>query len=333
MTSIVMWGKASARLARWSLILSAAAFGAGSLQAAEALSVATVGKGSAMQWPVFIGISKGFFAEKGIKLDMVAAPSSAAVQQWLASGSVMIGTGGLADPIRAIDKGAQVSLLRIETQVAPYGLMAKPGINTMAALRGKTIFLGGAKDITRIYFERMTSTQGLKRGDYDLLYAGATAARFAALQSGAVDAAMLAPPFNFRAENAKFNNLGYSADYVKDIPFTGFAVNRDWGHKNKPLLENFLAAMTRSVDWFLTDSNREEAIDIMTKASSSDRRDVAQTYDLFRKIKIFDRKGTIEGSSIGNLVKALKDLGDVEGSPDLARFMDPELSHLAAQAK
>lgn len=333
MKSILMWDKALARLAKWTLVLSAVAFGTGTLHAAETLSVATVGKGSAAQWPLFIGISKGFFTEKGIKLDMVAAPSSASVQQWIASGSIMVGTGGLADPIRAIDKGAKVSLLRIETQTAPYGLMAKSDIKTMAALRGKTVSLGGVKDITRIYFERMSATQGLKRGEYDSIYAGATAARFAALQSGAVDAAILTPPFNFRAEDAKFNNLGYTADYVKDFPFTGFAVNTDWGRKNKPLLQNFLAAMARSVDWFYADVNREEAIDIMTAASSTDRRDVALTYDLFRKLKIFDRKGTIDGSSIGNLVKALKDLGDIEGSADVARFMDPEISRLASGIK
>jgi NitT/TauT family transport system substrate-binding protein len=336
MKSILMRRLASARLFKWSLaplVLSALAFSAASAQAVETISMAAVGKGSALEWPLYIGISKGFFAEKGIKLDMITAPSSASVQQWLTAGSVMIGTGGLADPIRAIDKGAKISLLRIEAQSAPYGLMAKPGIKSIAALRGKTISLGGPKDITRIYFERMAVTQGIKRGDYDQIYAGATASRFAALQSGVVDAAILTPPFNFRAEAANYTNLGYAADYVKDFPFTGYAVNTDWGRKNKPLLQNFLAAITRSVDWFSADANREEAIDIMTAASSTDRRDVALTYDLFRKIKIYDRKGAVDGSSIGKLVKALKDVGDVEGSTDVARFMDPELSTLASQSK
>ena len=42
----------------------------------------------------------------------------------------------------------------------------------------------------------MTPT-GLKEGDFDLVFQGATPARLAALQSGAADAAMLTSPFDF----------------------------------------------------------------------------------------------------------------------------------------
>jgi ABC-type nitrate/sulfonate/bicarbonate transport system substrate-binding protein len=179
----------------------------------------------------------------------------------------------------------------------------------------------------------MLAPHGVKPKEYDLIFAGATAARFAALQSGAVDATILTPPFNFRAEAAGFTNLGLAVDYVKDFPFTGYVVNAEWGRKNKPKLLDFLTAVARSVDWFLVDANRNEAIDILVAASSTERRDVEQTYDLFRKINIYDRKGAVDGGALGNLVKALKELGDIEGSTDIARFMDPDLSRLAAQIK
>jgi NitT/TauT family transport system substrate-binding protein len=310
-----------------------AALAPATAQAAETLSFATVGKGSSLQWPLYIGVAKGFFNDNGIKLDLIAAPSSAAVQQWIASGSTMIGISGLVDPLRAIDKGAKVSLVRIESQTAPYSLMAKPDIKSIADLRGKTISLGGAADITRTYFERMAVTKGIKRGDYDPIYAGATAARFAALQSGVVDAAILQPPFSFRAGAGKFNNIGYAADYVKEFPFTGYVVNTDWGRKNKPMLVNFLNAVARSIDWFNDDAHRDEAIDIMVRESGLERNDVAMTYDLFRKIRIYDHKGAVNSASIGNLVKTLKDTGDIAGSGDAARFIDPELGVLAAQTK
>jgi NitT/TauT family transport system substrate-binding protein len=302
-------------------------------QAAEKLDFATVGKGSSLQWPLYIGIAKGFFNDNGIELDLIAAPSSSAVQQWIASGSTMIGISGLVDPLRAIDKGAKVSLVRIESQTAPYSLMAKPAIKGIADLRGKTISLGGAADITRTYFERMVVSKGIKRGDYDPIYAGATAARFAALQAGVVDAAILQPPFSFRAGEDKFNNIGYAADYVKEFPFTGYVVNTDWGRKNKPVLVNFLNGVARSIDWFNDDAHRNEAIDILVKESGLERNDVAMTYDLFRKIKIYDHKGAVNSASIGNLVKTLKDTGDIAGSADAARFIDPELGNLAAQTK
>src|SRR4029079_15262625 len=90
---------------------------------------------------------------------------------------------GLVDPIRAVDKGAPVAMLRIEMQAPPYSLIGKPNLKGLAELKGKIISVGGAKDITRIFAERMLASAGLKSGDYDLIYAGATSARYAALNA------------------------------------------------------------------------------------------------------------------------------------------------------
>ena len=74
----------------------------------------------------------------------------------------------------------------------------------MEDIKGKLVSVGGAKDITRIFVERMLEPNGVKPGEFDMTFAGATSARFAALQAGAVDAAILTPPFNFHAQTAGF---------------------------------------------------------------------------------------------------------------------------------
>ena len=84
---------------------------------------------------------------------------------------------GLVDPIRAIDQGAPIAIVRFEAQAPPYALLAKPNIKTLSDLKGKLISLGGAKDITRIYVERMLAPHGVKAGEFDMMFAGATAAR------------------------------------------------------------------------------------------------------------------------------------------------------------
>jgi ABC-type nitrate/sulfonate/bicarbonate transport system substrate-binding protein len=302
-------------------------------RAAETLTMVTTGKGSAQQWPIFIAIAQGYMAQQGVTLDLVATSSTAAAMQQLAAGAANIGSGGLTDPLRAIDKGAPISLLRVETQVPPYSLWAKPAIKSVADLRGKLISIGGAKDITRIYLERTLIPNGVVPGEYDMIFAGTTAARFAALSSGAIDAAMLVPPASFRARSAGFSLVADVADYVRDLPFTGYAANTDWARAHKGLLSGFLVAAASGVDWFYRDENRTGAIDILAKESGSSREDVEITYDYYRALRIFDRRGLIEASSIGNLIKAMKDIGDLDGSPDVARFIDPGLTSLAAQVK
>lgn len=301
--------------------------------ALETLTMGTTGRGSAQQWPIFIAEKKGFFAENNVKMDLVAAPSSAGVIQQLTAGSISIGSGGLADPLRAIDKGAPITMLRIETQVPPYTIWGKPELKSLKDLKGKLISIGGIKDITRIYTERMLTPNGLPPGSYDMVYAGTTAARFAALSGGAVDAAILLPPFSFRAQGAGLSNLGQLSDYVTDMPFTGYAVNTAWAKKNKPALVGFLKGVARGIDWFNDDANRTEAIDILVKESGAARADIEASYDYYRQIKIFDRVGQIAASQISTLVEAMKSIGDLEGSTDVARFTDPEIVDLARQVK
>ena len=44
-------------------------------------------------------------------------------------------------------------------------------------------------------------------------------------QSGAIDATLLIPPFNFYAETAGFSNLGLTIDYTPDhLPILGPAI-------------------------------------------------------------------------------------------------------------
>jgi ABC-type nitrate/sulfonate/bicarbonate transport system substrate-binding protein len=301
--------------------------------AAETITMVTTGKGSAQQWPIFNAITQGYMAENGVDLDLVAAASTAAAMQQLAAGSTNLASGGLTDPLRAIDKGAPIALLRVETQVPPYTLWARPTIKSIAELRGKTIMFGGSKDITRIYIERTLNPNGVRPGEYDSIYAGTTAARFAALTSGAVDAALLAPPFSFKAKELGFSLLGNVTDYVGDLPFTGYAANTAWAKAHKPLLLGFLAAVAKGVDWFYQDANRTAEIDILVKESGLSRKDVEATYDYYRALHIFDRKGLIAGSSVGNLLMAMRDIGDFDGSLDVGRFIDPDITALAAQVK
>lgn len=316
-------------------LIAGVALSAGTPQAraAETVTMVTTGKGSAQEWPIFIAIAKGYMAANGVAPDLIAASSTAAAMQQLAGGSTNLASGGLTDPLRAIDEGAKISLLRVEAQVPPYTLWAKPTIKSVGDLRGKLIMLGGAKDITRIYLERTLIPNGVKPGEYDMIFAGTTGARFAALSSGAVDAAILLPPFSFKAKSSGLSLVANVADYVRDLPFTGYAANTDWAMTHKPLLLGFLDAMAKGVDWFHQDANRTEAIDILVKESGSSREDVGMTYDYYRAQHIFDRKGLIETSTVGNLIKAMQEMGDLEGSLDVSRFIDPEITPLAAQVQ
>src|SRR5215475_10510895 len=112
------WGARSPNLiavALATLLLCASAAGA-----AETVIAGGVSSGSTNLWPIHIGIRKGLFQAAGINVDLVFAQSNASVIQQLAANSINISVGsGLDDPIRAVEKGAPIALIRIETQKPP----------------------------------------------------------------------------------------------------------------------------------------------------------------------------------------------------------------------
>jgi ABC-type nitrate/sulfonate/bicarbonate transport system substrate-binding protein len=228
---------------------------------------------------------------------------------------------GLVDPIRAIDKGGPVSIVLVEVTAAPYELMGKAAVKNLAGLKGKTIAVGGLNDITNIYLDRMVAPSGLKRGDFDMQFFGSTPARYASLQAGAVDAAMLGPPANYYAATAGYISLGFVKDYAGDLPFSGSAVNAAWAKTHAAEVRAIVAIYGEAANWFADGKNRDEAIAIMVAASKGKQDDIAKSYDFLQRGDYFERSGTISKKKIASLVHAMHQLGDIDDEPAAERLV------------
>ena len=311
------------------LIVCLGMLGASHARAADNVSIGTVGSASSNLWPVYIGIKKGFFDAANVKVDIVYVQSSANMVQQLAAGSLDITMStGLVDPIRAIDQNAAISIVRFEAQSPPYALVGKPAIKKLEDLKGKVISLGGAKDITRIYVERMLAPHGIKRGEFDMVFAGATSARASALQAGAVDAAILLPPYNFHAVAAGFRSLGPTVDYAPELPFSGTVVNKAWADKHQDVLKRILAAHRKSVAWFYDPKNRAEAVALMAEVSKIKKDDIEKSYDFMVKGKFFEPTGELSRKKLTALVSAMQDLNDLPKPFDLQQVILPGVTKI-----
>jgi len=317
------------RLAALVLVFAAAMAASSTVPAMEKIAAGFVGSPTSSGWPWFVGMDKGYFTAAGIELDPVFVPSAPGIVQQLSAGSLDIVTGtGLTDPLYAIDKGAPIAIARVTTQASPYALIAKPGIASIKDLKGKTIVIGGLRDITRVYFDRMMSANGLKEGDYDITIIGATPGRWAALQSGAADAALLIPPILFKAEAAGFVNIGLAYDYTKDLPFGGLIVNKNWASGRVPVMQALMRAYARSLAWWLDDANRQEAIDILRKAGSLDEQEVAASYAFSRKIPFFETTGKLSKTQLGSLMTVLIAMGELQAPLPMERIALPGVSEI-----
>jgi ABC-type nitrate/sulfonate/bicarbonate transport system substrate-binding protein len=305
-------------------LLGAALASASPALAADKITIGAVGSPTGSYWPFFIAKAKGFFAAENIEPDLVFAQSSAAIMQQLAAGSLDITIGGgLVDPVRAIEKGAPLAIVRTVIQAPPYTLVAKPAIKTIADLKGKIISIGGPKDITRIYVEAIVAPSGLKDGDYDLVFAGSTGARYSALQTGAIDATLLTAPFNFYSKTAGFTDLAETSKVLPDLPFVGLVVNRNWAGAKPQVLQRFLSAFGKSIAFFQDGNNRAESVKILADASRLKLDEVEKSYDYFRDGNYFNVTGKVSKRSLNKLIAALVKLGDVPAQLTVERLLMP----------
>ena len=297
---------------------------------AEKIQAGAVGGPTATMWLFYVGFDQGFFKKHDVDLDIIFAPSAPGILQQLTAGSLdIVATTGTAEPIHAVDKGANnIAIARIIGLNSPYALEAKSSINSIRDLKGKTIVLGGLVDITAIYWNRMATANGLKKGDVDITVVGATAGRFAALKSGTVDATMVLPPFNFLAEAAGFKNIGLVIDYVKDYPFTGLEVSKPWASGHMDLAKRLLAALDDSATWFYTPENRDALIHMGVKNFKIDEKEATQSLDFLRKIQYFAPTSKVSQKGLDSLIQVMRESGDVSNPIKAQDLIMPGLTEL-----
>jgi ABC-type nitrate/sulfonate/bicarbonate transport system substrate-binding protein len=292
--------------------------------AEDTIEMGLIGAANAVEWPFYIGIHKGFFADAGVKLDVIYVPTASGLVQQLAAGSLDIVDIGAVEPIHAVARGAAVAIFRISGAVSPYEVLAKSDIKSLKDLKGRTVVIGGTVDINRVYLERILKAGGLTDKDVDMTVVGNTAGRFAALKSGAADATMLAPPVNFFAEEAGFRNIGMMIDYTKDLPFGATDTSLAFAKAHPDALKHFMAAYDKCFVWFNDDANRDAAIDLLAaEMRTTNRNDVAKSYDYLRKIGFFAPDNVISKKRLEALMDEMTAIGDTQGKVPMDKLLLP----------
>ena len=317
---------------RWALAaLIALAVGAAApgAQAVETLQTGLIGSPQAGGWPYYIGIEKGYFADAGVKLDIVYVPTASGLVQQLAAGSLDVVNIGIVEPIHAIARGAPVAIVRVTGAVPPYEVIARPEIKTIQDLKGHTVVIGGLLDINRVYLERVLKEGGLKDSDIEITVIGNTAGRYAAIKSNAAQATMLVPPFNFIAEAAGFTNLGPMLKFASDLPFGSTDVSLGFARQHPDALKGFLAALDKSVAWFNDDANRAAAIDLLDKEmKGANREGVEKSYEFFHKIGYFPNDGAVSRKKVNALMDDMTAIGDTNGRVPFDKLVLPGITRV-----
>ncbi len=293
-------------------------------QALETLQTGLIGSPQAGGWPYYIAMREGFFADAGVSLDIIYVPTASGLVQQLAAGSLDVVNIGIVEPIHAIARGAPVAIVRVTGNVPPYEVIARPEIKTIQDLKGHTVVIGGLLDINRVYLERVLKAGGLKYSDIEITVIGATAGRYAAVQSNAAQATMLVPPFNFIARAAGYTSLGVMMQFAGDLPFGSTDVSLAFAKQHPEALKGFVTALDKGVVWFNDPANRAAAIDLLDKEMKGANRDgVEKSYEFFQKIGYFPTGAAVSRKKLDTLMDDMTAIGDTDGKVPFEKLILP----------
>jgi ABC-type nitrate/sulfonate/bicarbonate transport system substrate-binding protein len=304
----------------------------GSSNAAAAPAVKNIEVGeitrSGTSWARVVAQGNGYFKDEGLHLDTVVVQGGpSAVVQQVVSGALDIGVTNFDAVIRAIEVGAPLSIIGSSMIKTPFTLIAAAGIQKAADLKGKSICVAGPpKGPTASFVRQWLTTQGVKPAEVDLIYIGAAADRLAALQAGAVSAAVLTQPFDMLAMRRGSHRLADYGSINGAYGFLAFVAEKGWLAKNGDTAREFLRAVKRGSDWMHDPTNREASIRLLAMDIQQDPEIVREMYTYyFSELQPFSRDLSVPAPYLNGVLQSLVDSHDLQAPPPPAsKYIDTQ---------
>jgi NitT/TauT family transport system substrate-binding protein len=217
------------------------------LSAQERITLGITTKTGSTGLPFMIAEEKGFFKSEGLDAVSVVMQNQVVVNGVVAR---QVDYGGtFSNFVGAALSGLPVRIVMAVMDGSDHYLVTAPNLKRVEDLKGKKFGIssfGGTPHSEAITILRKYGMNPEK--DVTFLQIGGSSARFAALDSGSIDAAMLVPPFNKLAEKRGFNEI-LSFNEIMSISLGGLAVHTQRMKERPDEIVKMIKAMLKGVDY------------------------------------------------------------------------------------
>lgn len=214
--------------------------------------------------PLFAAQAKGFFARRGLAVDVKVAPNSDELRNGLAEGRYQI-------VHTAVDNGvAMADVAKVDIAAVIGGddsfnhFYVQPDIASIPDLKGKTVIVDALDTAYAFQVYEVMKRNGLNKGDYTVKPVGATFRRLESMEKNKEDkASTLNPPFSLRADKAGLKDMGSVVKMIGPYQATAGMVLRTWAKENEDTLVKYLQGYIEGLRWGLDRANTEEATKLL----------------------------------------------------------------------
>ena len=215
--------------------------------------------------PLFAAQSNGFFAKRGLDIELKFALNSEELRNGLAGGRFQIVHAVSDNAVSMVDVAKVDAAIVIGCDNGMNSVIAQPDMGSVADLRGKAVAVDAPNTAFAFQLYEFLRQKGMNKEDYAVKSVGATGPRFEAMQQDKTLAAtMLYPPFSISAAKAGFKDFGEATKVIG--PYQAFSgiVLRSWASANADTLVRYLAGYIEGQRFVLDPRNTAETVKLIT---------------------------------------------------------------------
>jgi ABC-type nitrate/sulfonate/bicarbonate transport system substrate-binding protein len=269
--------------------------------------------------PVDLGIEKGFFAKRGLDVEVLGFFGDAKMQQAFAAGVIDMGIGSGAG-MGFIAKGSPV-LAVAEAAGPPYGItlsVLKDGpYQTVASLKGQIITGASVGDQTEWMVRQLSILQGWGPDGFKFVPLGSPDAQIAALMTHqvAADPMDITTAVTLESEGktrilVRFGKIIH--DYINHVIYA----SDDMMAKHPDDIKKFLAGWFESVAYFKT--HKDEEVKVAAKILKKPEAILSRVYD--EATPMITDNGHFNPKGLATIRSSLVEMKILDTPPDMAKL-------------
>lgn len=235
---------------------------------------------SAAFMAAFVADQQGYFSQEGVGVTLVFFRSGVQLMQSVVSGNVQVGMGSASELVAATNAGARIRTVWGISNLMPYALISRPSIRTFEDLKGKKIAVSAVGALSDFLTRYTLRQKGLDPSrDVTIIAVGGVPTRFAAVQTGAVDASLISAAHFKKAKESGLNLLFMLSDLIPQWPLDLIYVRDQLLSTREREFQAYLSAYRRGVA--TAKKNPESAISALQKSLRFDRDTAKEGYHAY----------------------------------------------------
>ena len=298
------------------LVFALPLLAAGLLQAADLTPVKVGHLLVPGQGKIFIAQDLGYFAEQGLKVELVEFQNSADGLSALRAGKLDFAVFGATAPLFHIAKGADIRIVGgIHNEDAALITTAAnaAAIKNVADLKGRKVAVVRLSSADTALRGRLLDLGIIPGKDIQIFELKSPPAVIEAVRSGEVDAGTVWEPHIVRAVESGLKVVATSHDLLPGHPCCRLSVQARDITERPQVIEGFLAALLKAEKF--GHEHRDAAVDIITKYLKLDRHIIDKSY-------LNDQPTDPDLANTTRFWNVMRRIGYADQERDIASYID-----------